>query len=166
MERYNSHGDYRGGLEAVLKFGNSPSVTSFGWLLYNLRVFYERITDLSSFHVKEIRRQFEALKVDEDNWGWLSKLYLLALTMARNDPAKCVEFCAPYLVRLSERNRVELLAVLAKAHYRLERFTEAVKLQSESIALMRHHSKDENTAKIFAEVELIKLETKIPGADF
>lgn len=62
VECYYCHGDYRGGLEAVLKFGNSPAITLFGWLLRDLQIFYERLTDRSFLCMEKVKDEFEEIK--------------------------------------------------------------------------------------------------------
>lgn len=116
LEIYFCRGDYRGGFEAVLKFGNSPTIKSFECLLNDMRIFYEQLPNRSFLCIEKLREEFEGIEENQESWEWLKRLHLIALHLAYNNPAECIEFCTPYLPRLSEGYRVALMAIIVKAY--------------------------------------------------
>lgn len=53
--------DFRGGFEAVVRFGYSASVTSFWSLLVDLQTFYEMLVDRSFLCIENIQAEFGRL---------------------------------------------------------------------------------------------------------
>lgn len=93
----------------------------------------------------------------------MKRLHLVALATAYSDPDECVKFCTSHLSKLSERNHSALLAVAVEASTRLGRFREAVHLQERLVAALKRSRSNEETAIQKAEIELLKLNAKLPS---